>query len=86
MRGAPRTPKCRALDSQSPIWQRPAKRITASSFKFRANAPERRKAISYQITVPSLKLVLVRTAQDEIIDIGLFDGALKILGNAIKAP
>lgn len=32
------------------------------------------------IIVPEWKLVLVRTARDEIIDVGLFDGALKILG------
>jgi hypothetical protein len=43
MRGAPRIPKCRALDSQSPIWQRLGMEITASSFKLRANAPEGRK-------------------------------------------
>jgi len=38
VRGAPRTPKCRALDSQSPIWQHPGIEIKASSFKLRANA------------------------------------------------
>jgi len=37
------------------------------------------------IIVPEWKLVLVRTAQDEVIDIGLFDGALKILGEGLKA-
>jgi hypothetical protein len=42
-------PPRRALDSQSPIWCRPGMEITASSFKLRANAPEGRKAISYQI-------------------------------------
>ena len=47
VRGAPRTPKCRALDSQSPIfdsqnpiWQHPGMEIKASSFKLRANAPK----------------------------------------------
>ncbi len=35
------------------------------------------------IIVPEWKLVLVRTAQDEIIDVGLFDGALKILGRGL---
>lgn len=35
------------------------------------------------IIVPEWKLVLVRTAQDEIIDVGLFDGALKILGEGL---
>jgi hypothetical protein len=39
-------PKCRALDSQTPIWQRPRMGITDSSFKLRADAPEGRKAIS----------------------------------------
>ena len=43
-----RPPTRRALDSQSPIWQRSGVEITASSFKPRANAPEGRKAISYQ--------------------------------------
>jgi CubicO group peptidase (beta-lactamase class C family) len=37
------------------------------------------------IIVPDWKLVLVRTAQDEIIDVGLFDGALKILGEGLHA-
>lgn len=37
------------------------------------------------IIVPDWKLVLVRTAQDEIIDVGLFDGALKILGEGRAA-
>lgn len=37
------------------------------------------------IIVPDWKLVLVRTAHDQIIDVGLFDGALKILGaNLVK--
>ena len=49
MRDAPHITKWRALDSQSPIWCRPGMEITASSFKLRANAPEGRKAISYQI-------------------------------------
>jgi len=39
---------CGALDSKSPIWQRPGMEITASSLKLRADAPEGRKAISYQ--------------------------------------
>ena len=50
VRGAPRTPKCRALDSQSPIfdsqnpiWQHPGMEIKASSFKLRANAPKGQK-------------------------------------------
>ena len=37
------------------------------------------------IIVPDWKLVLIRTAQDEVIDVGLFDGALKILGEGLKA-
>jgi len=37
------------------------------------------------IIVPEWKLVLVRTAQDEIIDVGSFDGALKILGENLPA-
>lgn len=36
------------------------------------------------IIVPEWKLVLVRTTQDEIIDVGLFDGALKILGDGLS--
>ena len=40
--------KWRALDSQSPIWQRPAMEINASSFKLRVNVLEGPKAISYQ--------------------------------------
>jgi len=43
VRGAPRTPKCRALDSQSPIWQHPGIEIKASSFKLRANASKGQK-------------------------------------------
>ena len=43
-----RTTKWRALDSQSPIWQRPAMEINASSFKLRVNVLEGPKAISYQ--------------------------------------
>ena len=49
MRAAPRIPKSRVFDSQSPICQRPGMERTASSFKLRANAPEGRKAISYQL-------------------------------------
>jgi hypothetical protein len=44
-----RTKKEHELGSQSPIWQRPGMEITAFSFKLRANAPEGRKAISYQL-------------------------------------
>lgn len=36
--GLARTPKCRLLDFQSPIWDPPAVGITATSFKLRANA------------------------------------------------
>ena len=49
MRDAPHITKCRALDSQSPIWCRPGMEITASSFKLRASAPGGRKAVSYKI-------------------------------------
>jgi hypothetical protein len=50
VQGAPRTTKERELESQNRIWQRPGMEIKASSFKLRANAPEGRKAISYQPT------------------------------------
>ncbi len=45
-----RITKCRALDAQSPIWQRPGIEMTAFSFKTQADAPEGRKASSYQTT------------------------------------
>jgi hypothetical protein len=47
-----RIPKCLALDSQGPIRQRLGVKTTAFSFKSRANAPEGRKAISYQRRLP----------------------------------
>ena len=37
------------------------------------------------IIVPDWKLVLVRTAQDEVIDVGLFDEALRILGENLAS-
>ena len=48
VRGTPRTPEYRTLDSHRRIWHPPTIEITASSFKLRANAPEGRKAISYE--------------------------------------
>lgn len=36
------------------------------------------------IIIPEWDLVLVRLAQDQIIDVGLFDGALKRIGEAIR--
>jgi len=38
------------------------------------------------IIVPEWKLVLVRTAQDEVINVGLFDGAFKIFKNELNPP
>jgi len=48
VRVAPRTHENPTVDSHRPIWDAPTVEITASRFKFRANAPEDRKAISYQ--------------------------------------
>lgn len=55
MRGAPRITKWRALDSQSPIWQRPGMEITASSLKLGADASQGRKAISNRLSVVPLE-------------------------------
>ena len=49
VRGAPPIQKCRALESQTPICQHPAMETPAPSIKLRANTPEGRKAISYQL-------------------------------------
>jgi len=58
LRGAPRTPENPTLDSKSRIWQSPTMGITASRFKLRANAPEGRKAISYQPTTANAAVLL----------------------------
>ena len=43
MAGISVNPKCRVLDSQAPIWQRPNIEMIASIIKLRTNSPESRK-------------------------------------------
>ena len=50
--GSRNQPLRSALDFQSPICHHPTVEMIASSIRLRANAPEGRKAISYQHQLP----------------------------------